>query len=97
MPGRHLYFFVLWILFATRSFAGQLVSTEDPTTFFTTVASRLLGAEMGVNLARIQIFPTNEYTPRLHRLLQLTANLYECTTNPPASGPSSLIRDQLNL
>src|SRR5512133_3716108 len=82
MPSRRIHFLMLGLLFAIRSFAGQLISTEDPTSFFTTVGSRLLSAEMGANLARIQIFPINQYSPQLHRLLQLTANLYECTTNP---------------
>jgi hypothetical protein len=29
----------------------------------------------------IEIYPTNYYTPAVHRLLQLTANLYDATTN----------------
>lgn len=55
-------------------------ATPDPNCFFTTVASRLLSEEMGMKLSCIQIYPTNQYTPAVHRLLQVTANIYDCTT-----------------
>jgi hypothetical protein len=48
--------------------------------FFTNVASRLLSAQMDVDLTQIQIYPTNQYTPAVHRLLQLAANIYEATS-----------------
>ena len=34
---------------------------------------------------QIQLWPTNFYTPSVHRLLQLAANIYDATTNNPAT------------
>jgi len=45
------------------------------------VAARLLQSELAVDLNRIQIYPTNQYTPSVHRLLQVTANVYDAATN----------------
>ncbi|HKW28364.1 MAG TPA: hypothetical protein VJT54_03445, partial [Verrucomicrobiae bacterium] len=50
------------------------LDTACPLGFFTNVASRLLSARMNVDLTRIQIYPTNQYTPAVHRLLQVAAN-----------------------
>ncbi len=61
--------------------ANTPITTDSPIDFFTNVASRLLSAQLNVDLHQIQIFPTNQYTPTVHRLLQVTANLYEATTN----------------
>ena len=70
-----------------------------PIQFFTNVASRLLAnmasqpefsREFGTNSVRItniMVWPTNDYTPAVHRTLQLAANLYDATTNhSPLSG-----------
>jgi len=65
--------------------AAQPVNLESPIGFFTNVASRLLRSELGVELNRIQIYPTNQYTPSVHRLLQVTANVYDAATNRPIS------------
>jgi hypothetical protein len=56
------------------------LSAADPDCFFTTVASRLLFSEMGLSFGQIQIYPTNQYTPAVHRLLQVTANIYDATS-----------------
>jgi hypothetical protein len=61
--------------------ADPLVNTDTPIGFFTNVANRLLQSQLGLSLDHIQVFPTNQYTPSVHRLLQLTANLYDATTN----------------
>ena len=61
--------------------ANTPVTTDSPVGFFTNVASRLLSAELNVDLHQIQIYPTNQYTPAVHRLLQVTANIYDATTN----------------
>lgn len=66
--------------------AGPLVSTDSPIGFFTNVASRLLQTQLGLGLNHIQVFPTNQYTPSVHRLLQATANLYDATTNRSDTG-----------
>ena len=59
---------------------GAILSTESPIQFFTNLASRLVAAELNINLGRLPVHPTNQYTPTLHRLLQVTANLYDATT-----------------
>lgn len=57
------------------------VSTADPLVFFTNLSSRLLQSEIGLSPNRIQVYPTNQYSPAVHRLLQVTANLLDATTN----------------
>ena len=61
--------------------ANTPITTDSPIGFFTNVASRLLSAELNVDLHHIQIYPTNQYTPAVHRLLQVSANIYDATTN----------------
>ena len=70
------------VLMANLVLAGATppLNTESPVGFFTNVASRLLLAELNLDLTRIQIYPTNQYTPAVHRLLQVTANVYDATT-----------------
>ena len=63
-----------------KAFAIPPVSTADPNVFFNTVAARLLSSELNMDLSAIPIYPTNQYTPAVHRLLQVTANIYDCTT-----------------
>jgi hypothetical protein len=49
--------------------------------FFTNAAIRLLASSgYNFNITNIQIYPTNYYTPSVHRLLQLAANMYDATT-----------------
>jgi hypothetical protein len=60
---------------------GQPLNTGTPIGFFTNFAGKLLQSEMNLNLSHIQVYPLNQYTPAVHRLLQVTANIYDCTTN----------------
>jgi hypothetical protein len=60
--------------------AAQSLSGEGPLGFFTNVAARLLSSELNLNLTRIEIYPTNQYTPAVQRLLQVTANIYDATS-----------------
>lgn len=60
----------------------------QPLVFFTNAAQRLLAEYYPgqTNLAdqtgiHIQLYPTNFYTPSVHRLMQVAANLYDATTN----------------
>ena len=94
----------LWVVgcwlacFTLNGQAGPLINTQDPTAFFTNVASRLLHTEFTFGLDGIQIYPTNQYTPSVHRLLQVAANLYDAAatrtygskTRPMVSPPSSV-------
>src|SRR5207247_1584116 len=82
--------FVFAILFSGQSYAGAQVTTADATAFFTNVAARLLLAEGKPNLTHIVIYPANQYTPSVHRLLQLTANLYDSATNRFVTNGSTL-------
>ena len=72
----------LWafLLSAAWAHAGFSLDTDNPAEFFTNVAARLLKSEMNLDLDRIQVHPTSQYTPAVHRLLQVTANLYDSTT-----------------
>jgi len=54
---------------------------ETPASFFTNVAERLLRSQFDLSLSRIQVYPTNQYTPAVHRLLQVAANLYDASTH----------------
>jgi hypothetical protein len=56
------------------------LNAGSPTGFFTNVASRLLKSELNLDLNRIPVYPDDGYTPSVHRLLQVTANLYDSTT-----------------
>src|SRR6266545_6163939 len=67
--------------FIVSAHAGPKLDTKDPLGFFTNLASRLLQSELNLSLTRIQIYPTNQYTPAVHRLLQVTANILDTTTN----------------
>ena len=60
--------------------AAQNLNAACPLGFFTNAASRLLSSEMNLNLTQIEIYPTNQYTPAVHRLLQVAANVYDATT-----------------
>ena len=79
---RLLFVFVLMATLTTASGQSNL-NTSSPLGFFTNVASRLLSAQMNVDLAHIQVYPTNQYTPAVHRLAQLAANIYEATSTNP--------------
>ena len=69
------------LLLATCAQAGPKLSTDDPTAFFNTLGGILLKSELNLDLAHLQVWPTNQYTHAAHRLLQVTANLYDATTN----------------
>jgi len=68
------------LAFAMPAAAAPVLDTQSPVAFFTNVASRLLASELNIPLARIQVYPTNQYTPAVHRLLQVSANLYEAVS-----------------
>lgn len=65
----------------TLANAAPILDTGNPVGFFTNVASRLLASQLNLDLTRIQIYPTNQYTPAVHRLLQIAANIYDASTN----------------
>jgi hypothetical protein len=79
-------FFGSFLLLLCCSMGASLPSTDVPVNFFTNVAARLLTSQLNVDLAHLQIYPSNHYTPAVHRLLQFTANLYDTTTNRSLTG-----------
>lgn len=56
-----------------------------PIDFFTNTAQRLIENagynRSNISIHYIQVYPTNFYTPSIHQLLQLSANIYDATTN----------------
>jgi hypothetical protein len=71
---------VVSLLAPLESFSAPQFDTCTPISFFTNVASRLIATELNLNLFQLQVYPTNQYTPAVHRLLQVTANAYDATT-----------------
>lgn len=69
----------LFLLAAVFNTTGAITPPTDAAGFFTNVANRLLRSELNLPLNHIQIFPTNQYSPALQRLLRVTANLFEAT------------------
>ena len=65
---------------ANAARADSPLNTACPLNFFTNVASRLLSSQINLDLTHIQIYPTNQYTPAVNRLLQVTVNIYDATT-----------------
>ena len=75
-----LCIWLLLLLTPLRSPAAPTIDTGNPLSFFTNVASRLVSAQLGLNLTQLPVYPTNLYTPSVQRLLQVTANIYDATT-----------------
>src|SRR5437868_15062927 len=65
---------------ATVRTAAAALSLEPSETFFTNIADRLLEQQLGTRLTEIQIAPTNQYISAVHRLFQVTANIYDATS-----------------
>ena len=68
------------LAFVETTQATPPIATDSPIGFFTNVAARLLSTEINLDLNHIQVYPTNQYTPAVHRLLQVTANIYDGTS-----------------
>ena len=69
-----------------RNVLGMVSETNffewQPVDFFTNAANMLLtNAGFALSLTNLQVYPTNFYTPSVHRLLQLAANIYDSTTS----------------
>src|ERR1035438_2962856 len=71
----------------TRAHATQILTTGSALGFFTNAAAAMFRAENFrdnsnnlITVTNIPVYPVNFYTPVVHRLLQVAANIYECTT-----------------
>jgi hypothetical protein len=78
---------VALLCFGTSSPASPRFDGADPLGFFTNVTAELLlqlnlhdSAGERITITNIPVYPTNYYTPSVHRLLQVTANIFEGTT-----------------
>src|ERR1035437_2848083 len=60
--------------------AGYTVGAANSTSNILVLGTGILGGLPITNL-HIPVWPTNYYTPSVHRLLQLAANMYDSTTN----------------
>ncbi len=70
--------------------AAPALDTSSPLNFFTGTANLLLqNAGYNFTVTNIPVYPTNYYTPALHGLLQLAANIYDASTNRAFSDGSS--------
>jgi hypothetical protein len=66
---------------ATNFVSWSSVDGHTGLAFFTNAATRLFASSgYNFNITNIQVYPTNYYTPSVHRLLQLAANMYDATT-----------------
>jgi hypothetical protein len=63
----------------TSSRANLAVNTNTPVNFFTSVADNLLQSQLGLSVTNIPLYPANYYTPSVHRLLQLAANICDAS------------------
>jgi hypothetical protein len=82
----------LGLLLSTGLRAGPVLDPSSPLAFFTSAADSLLKAQpefaqAGLSVTNIPVYPTNGYTPAVHRLLQLAANLYDASTNKTTAAP----------
>lgn len=73
---------------SATNFVGWL-----PVDFFNEAAEHLLRTNFDYSLLdttysnRVEIYPTNRYTAAMHRMFQLTANIYDATTNRGTTYP----------
>ena len=70
----------------SNTFAGPALDNSNPVGFFTTVADKMLRNTFGFGVTNIPVYTNGVfvYTPSVQRLLQLSANIYDATTNRAA-------------
>ncbi len=77
----------LWVGLALlpKGAAKPMPDASDPLGFFTTVADQLLQSTFDFGVTNIPVYTNGVfvYSPSVQRLLQLSANLYDATTNSP--------------
>ena len=84
---RSLFGFGVLVIALTNATAAPPLTTDSALGFFTNAAGALLQKQnlrdnTGglITATNIPIWPLNYYTPAVHRLLQVAANIFECTT-----------------
>jgi len=86
MSSRRFILLLSLFLVSHADFA-PLSGSESAEQFFDKVAGAFLSQQLQLDLHHIPIYPTNGYSREVHRLLQVTANLYDSTTNHGDSYP----------
>jgi len=68
--------------------ARSPLNTATPLSLFTSLADNFLQTHAGISVTNIPVFTNNTfvYTPAIHRLLQLAANITDATTNRTFTG-----------
>jgi hypothetical protein len=76
----------LWLAMVSAAPAKPGLDTGNPIGFFTTVADKLLHSTFNFGVTNIPVYTNGVfvYTPAVQRLLQLSANIYDATTNRTA-------------
>src|SRR5436190_7886084 len=85
MFGRNIHRLAWTVIILSLGFlvlcpARAAVPLNPPETFFTNIADRLLQQQLGLRLSAVQIAPSNQYDAAVHRIFQVTANIYDATT-----------------
>jgi hypothetical protein len=79
-----IFFFALCLYSAmfSSAFSKPVLNPDDPIGFFTTVADKMLQNTFNFGVSNIPVYSNGvfAYTPSVHRLLQLSANIYEAST-----------------
>ena len=92
MPKRIPMFLWSTVLTCFWIIGSSSVRAAAPAGLFTNLAERLLQRQFGFGVTQIEISPSNQYTPSVHRLLQVAANLYDATSDSPDSLFPSVFR-----
>jgi hypothetical protein len=84
--------FLPGLLLAGNLCAAPGFDTSSPLNYFSSVADKFLKARpefarAGLSITNIPVYPANYYTPSVHRLLQLAANIYDASTNKTSAPP----------
>src|SRR5437868_15262436 len=83
---RNLRSLALVLALGLVSSARAVLPLDPPENFFTNLASRLLQQQLSLPFDQIQIAPTNQYSSAVHRVFQVTANIYDAmSTNDSPS------------
>ena len=78
--------FIPWtpLQFFTNA-ADRMLKTTFPNPIL--VTNGIIVSTNVISITNIPIYPANLYTPAVHRILQLAANIYDATTNKTSASP----------
>lgn len=72
-----------WLALLAQTSATPALNPNDPIGFFTAVADHLLRNTFGFDVTNIPVYVNGQfvYTPAVNRVLQVSANLFDASTN----------------